>query len=184
MVLDERCDDAKPKLKGAEPGPYDEQIEESCFYARKAQAYKNAYVALIGDLDDYNDEHENDAVSCEFAAAIHALRKLSEEYERISGELWAGFEKDAIRENDEEKPFYNLLGAIYKGMVEEYRSCVATILKPGESLERRDEACSRYIYLEEYFKGTGAEPILHREIEHPDLLERYVEAFKWRHKKR
>lgn len=181
--LKERLADAKPSLEDAEPGLYDEQIDLACFYARKAKVYKDATVELRKDLEDYRESHKDDATTHEFVSAIESFLAISKRYEDMSNIVWNSFEKKAIRANEEDKPFYDLLAEIYKGMAEEYSSCVDIICDTSKGIEKQDEACSRYIYLEDYFKGTGAEPILHKEIKDPEFLNRYVESYKWRHKK-
>jgi hypothetical protein len=177
--LKERLNDAKT-VKRDDCCDYDSEIELACFYARKAQTYKDMAVWMGNDLKEYLKSNKADAVSREFVSAIESIKLISERYETMSSEIWNGFEKKAIHENQDEEPFYNLLGAIYGGMVDEYRSCVDTICNTNNSVEKRDHACSSYIYFEGFFKNTAAEPILHSEIRNPGLLDRCVESFKWR----
>jgi hypothetical protein len=166
----------------AEEGPWDDEINETLFYARKADAYRNLSVEMGKDLKDYLRDHRADETSRAFMEVIAGLRELSNQYNEMSDKKWESFEKKAIRQNETEQPFLDLLGEIYKGMADEYRSCVNIMCKTGESTEHKDDAASRYIYLEDFFKGTAAEAILKAEVKNPDQVQRYVDSFKWRHR--
>jgi len=159
------------------------QILESMWYYRQSYKLKN----MIEQIKDSRREMENNKYMTPEMERIYAvtksyLAKLAGIFEEISNRTWGEFEKDAIRNNPHEEPFFNLIGAIYKGMVDEYRDCVSVISNKHTGREKKDDAAARFLYYEDFFNGTGVLRVLHDEIKIPDIMRRYIESYLWRRK--
>ena len=186
MPIPKRSDEWEVVWKPYEPpipaegkGEYDDLIEESCWWARKSKAFETAARVFSADALEYTKgkHDDNAAVVSVFNDVVDSLNRLSKKYQAVSDEIWVSFEKSAISKNDDDKPFVDLLGAVYRTMVEEYRECVETICNRKKKVEEKDKIMRDFLYLDKYFKGSQVYPILQAEIREPDFLERYVQSY-------
>lgn len=169
--LKERFDDAKA-IAHDEPGKYDAEIDLACFFARKSQAYKDFAAEVARDSTEYLADHTADNMTRTFLEAVENLKALSDGYEGLSNKVWASFEKDAIRANDDEAPFINLLGAIYSEIVEDYKRAVWDICQPwgrGRSIagdwKLHMNGLKNYVECRDYFRDSTVERVVESEID-------------------
>lgn len=149
------------------------KIEESLSYTRQAQEYRRKADEIRKELvESFKPSYEHIKRKM---TAIEKNEKLARKYEKLGNDSWSSFEHEAIMANDEEAPFYNLLGAIARELAEDYRRCWKKIIDHETSYRDLKDAIKEYKRLEEFFEGTSILVMLHAEQnENREKIERIV----------
>lgn len=155
-----------------------ELIEESLSYTRQADKFKKLANNMKSEIPLTTNEALK-RIALAYKDAIAACDELAKLYNKLAETTWKSFEYEAIMINDEEAPFYNLLGAIAKEIAEDYRQCWQGIINPNKSRKERVELVREYVSLEEDFEGTAFLKMLHEEQgAKAELIQRYVDSYK------
>lgn len=148
-------------------------MNQSLSYTRKAADYRQKADELRIELfESYMPVYSKFKKKMNRVAELESLAR---KYEKLGNDSWSSFECEAIMANEEEAPFYNLLGAIVAEIAEDYRRCWRKMLDHSTSLRDLKDAVKEYKKLEEFFGGTSILLMLHREQEpNREKIERIV----------